>query len=68
MSLADSPTQRQRWAAKAQTTINTIEDLRRELTIAVRQQPALYLVEADVHLTIAQTEIEEAVSRVQRQH
>jgi len=69
MPLHDSVQQRERWTARAQQAINAIEDLRREITVAVRQKPTTYtmlkLAESDVHLSVAQTEIEEAISRIE---
>jgi hypothetical protein len=69
MSLVDSREQRQRWVTRAQQLANSIEDLRRELTVAIRQKPTIYVMlklgESDVHLAVAQTELVDAISRVE---
>ena len=70
MPLHDSREQRERWTARAQQAINAIEDLRREITVAVRQKPpthiTLKLGEADVHLGVAQIELHDAIDRMHR--
>jgi len=70
MPLHDSVQQRERWMAKAQQAINAIEDLRREISVAVRQKPPthtmLKLAESDVHLSVAQIELHDAIDRMNR--
>ena len=70
MPLHDSREQRQRWAAKALAAINAIEDLRRELTVAIRTRPPIHtqllIGEADVHLSVAQIELHDAIDRMNR--
>ena len=70
MSLADDALTRAGWTARAAFLVKACDDLRQEITIAIRQKPPhsvmTRLAECDVHLGVAQVEIREAISRMEQ--
>jgi hypothetical protein len=68
MSLADNAEHRAAWQRKAAATISQIEDLRRELEIALRQQPIVdigwRLAAASLRCAEARAHIRQAIGTI----
>lgn len=70
MTLATNAAQRQVWLSHAHRIVREIEDLRLEISAAMQMPPTLdtirLLSDADIHLHVAQLELNEASIHIQR--